>query len=313
MRTRAASSPGTKSLMIDPAGVRLSVAAAGRPGRDGQARRRRTVIRAPGVLQGGDQREGGLGALVEVGPVRGQPVVAAAGRRIPHRRADVVVAEEPADRLPHAGVPAGVAGDGRRPWRRRRRGRRPRSAAGRTGAAAARRARHPPAGTTDSRSRRRSWTSRSQASIRRPSPSSWAVAAQLAGGDDHLGEGRVGVGQPLAAARASPGRRPGTPTAAAASASSAAARRGPGGRRSTSAAPSPAKAIACGAGDAPGGAQAEGDRAPPRGSRARGCGPRRCPAPTAPAPTSRRARARRSSAGRSRAGCGRRRRGPGRG
>ncbi len=159
------------------------------------ARSGAVTARRRSVLQGGDQRERRLGALVEVGPVRGQAVIAAAGRRVPHRRAGVVVAQEPRDGLPHAGVPAAVAGHrggggagvGERgdldrllvvagPWRRR--------------------AASPPTGTTDSRPSV-IWMSRSQVSIRRPAASSGPSPSRWPAAMTHLGERGVGVGEAL--------------------------------------------------------------------------------------------------------------------
>src|SRR6266540_5515325 len=62
------------------------------------------------VLEGGEQRQGRFGTLVEVGSVGLQAVVAAAGGGVPHRRPCVVVAEEPGDGGGEAGLPTLVLG-----------------------------------------------------------------------------------------------------------------------------------------------------------------------------------------------------------
>ena len=123
-----------------------------------------------------------------------ETVAAAAGGGLVERCPGVVVAEEPADgrgrrrlRPPH--IAASVARRGRT----RRPGPPPRSAAGRK-RGGARRATSPPTGVTDRWPSLVSMSS-SQPSSCRPSSRRSGIAEVLAGGDEGLGEGGVGVRQ----------------------------------------------------------------------------------------------------------------------
>ena len=182
------------------------------------------------VLQGGDQREGGLGALVEVGAVPGQPVVAAAGVRVPHRgrrrrwrrgtsrRTAAPRRTRPASPVPAAAVAQASA-----------------SAATSIGCWSyrSRAAAPPPAGRrarpTAARRRAGCRAARSASAARRPAAA--ASPQEVPGGDDDLGERGVGVGQPLLRPRPPRVRSRAARPRAAASASSAARRRRCPGRR----------------------------------------------------------------------------------
>ena len=86
--------------------------AARRPGPDrGAARRARggrslRLAEPAGQLRRREHGQGGLGALVEIAATALQAVVAAAGRRVEHRRGAVVVTDEPVPGQPDARPPA---------------------------------------------------------------------------------------------------------------------------------------------------------------------------------------------------------------
>ena len=121
------------------------------------------------ALEGGQPHERRLRALVAVHAGGLEAVEAAARRRIGHRQADVVVAQEPAvgelDRVEIATIRPSARGRPRRPGSSRS----PRSAAGRSGPAGRRAARIPRCRSP--RTRRRSTSGRRSASRARAGPS----------------------------------------------------------------------------------------------------------------------------------------------
>ena len=175
---RSPPDPGTKSRVMTRATGRA------RPLRLRVTSDRWTGHRAQGreaarVLQGGDQRQGRLGALVEVRRRRREAVEAAAGLRVPHA-AGRRRCRRGTSRGGHP-TPSGhlvVAGRRRAPARRRRPAWRPRSAAGRSRAAVVRARRRRPGSATGGRPRV-SWSSSQPSSVearRRPGSASSSAA-----------------------------------------------------------------------------------------------------------------------------------------
>ena len=253
-RTAAPAPAPDRAVSVTSVGVTHSV-----------TRRRPSSLDA-GLLQRREQRQSGLRALVLVAPEAFQTVEAATGHRVVHRRAGVVVAEEPRrGELDPVGPPPSSV-DRRTPARRRRPAPPPRSAAGRT-----------PVRRRPDRSRRPGRPTDAR-------PGSAGRAASPAGrGRPRRARANPAPRPPRAAPRAAPRWRSsaGAPaTATRCRAQACRSRRRPpsisaraatwsGTAASTSAAPSAANAIARGCGE-----RRRAPRSNPASARSRRCGTR---------------------------------------